>query len=102
MFRHALVMWQEILAVDSRASRLRPMAMATATGGAELRPMYLKRRLQLLQQQGRGRGAHNSTEFDECQMQVGEPLGDPDIVDREAGGGERRRVQRCPALSPCL
>ena len=42
-------MWQDILAVDSKVSQLRP-AMAQ---DKELRPLYLKRRLQLLQEQQR-------------------------------------------------
>ncbi len=66
-------MWQEILAVDSRVSRLR-----SSSSGSD-HSMYLKRRLQLLQGM-RGAANHGGGCADE-------EMDDPDIVDREAGGG---------------
>ena len=83
----AVPTWQEILAVDSRASRLRGAnAMAQ-----DLRPLYIKRRMQLLQgrrgdlvDRGRCPGSAGADEE--------EPGGgcDLDVVDDPGnGGGEK-------------
>ncbi len=83
LLRPDVAMWQQIVAVDSRTSKLRT-AMTTKEGG-DLRPLYLKRRMQLLQGKRRSTSLSGVADgVDDAKQH--RPICDPDIVD-DAGGG---------------